>query len=61
MIQQQNYRDQSIWIAKIYDEEGVVMYLRNVYVNNLVQSHHPRRAWMTGAGEILGQKNEVIR
>jgi hypothetical protein len=60
MIQQQIYRGQSIWFDKISDEEGVIIYLRNVYVNNLVQSHHPRCAWMIGAGEIFGQKNEVI-
>jgi len=32
MIQQQNYRDQSILFAKITDQEGVAIYLRNVHV-----------------------------
>jgi len=32
MIQQQNYRDQSIWFAKITEQEGVAIYLRNVHV-----------------------------
>ena len=37
MIQQQNYRDQSIWFAKITDQEGVAIYLRNVHVKKVIR------------------------